>query len=354
MVNFSKHNRTKIYTIRMTDKNYHFNLKGVIKMAKIKFLTGLKKDIDAKLEEKVLSGGSIILTSDTDEIVFINPLEEKRIIQSKTQSDYVLKGTGLGSLKEGDVIPAGFTIDDLMELLTKKVIPPTYKQPSLTIGCNLVEDKYEVGSSLSFQFQSNFVQNDAGNLVKHNFYQDDILLYEGGNNKLIAVENNNFIVPEEATIFKSLASYEAGKIKTNNFDEPDPEGAIEAGELTSKAFEFKGYRKLFYGTGSGELPELISDNIRNLNSILDPKKNLNFDFNLEVGQQYIIIAYPSYLGDIQEITYLQLNDSEMVSSFEKNMINVEGANGYSGIDYNVYTYKTSAPIAAKMTFKVTI
>ena len=75
-------------------------------MANIKFLTGGKKDIDTQIKIGAINTGNVILTSDTDEIVFMNPKSGKRVMTSRTQKEYTVKGTDLGGIKEGTVIKA--------------------------------------------------------------------------------------------------------------------------------------------------------------------------------------------------------------------------------------------------------
>lgn len=323
-------------------------------MASIKFSTGLKSGIDTGMTSGAITGSNLILTSDTDELVFINPQSEKRVLKSKTQKDYTLKGTDLGGLKDGDVISAGTSIDELLEMITKKVVHPSYEMPILSLGMDLLEQEFEVGSSIDIQLQSQFIQNDAGAVTSHNIYCNDSVIYEGPAVNFVSTENN-FILPEGRTIFYSQVIYEDGEIKNNNFDEPDTQGMILADSLISEKLELNGYRKLFCGSGVGEIPELTSEMIRSLStSILNPQKDLEFLCEMETGNQYLIIAYPSYLGELKEIKYVQLGDTEMASNFEQFLVNVKGANDYQETEYKVYTFKTASPVASKMTFQVTI
>ena len=114
-------------------------------------------------------------------------------------------------------------------------------------------------------------------------------------------------------------------------------------------------RNLFFGKGIGELPELTSENIRSLNdTILNPKNKMNFSVSMDAGEQYVIFAYPSSLEDVEQITYVQMNDTEMAPNFTKSLVEVEGMNGYQAIEYKVYTYKTDVPVASKVTFEIII
>ena len=93
-----------------------------------------------------------------------------------------------------------------------------------------------------------------------------------------------------------------------------------------------------------------------VNKKLAPSQGTSFNINVAVGQQYIVIAYPANIRDINNITYVEANDSGMASNFTKTTIDVADARGGSNgaMGYKVYTYAMAVPAAAAMTFKVTI
>lgn len=321
-------------------------------MVNVKFLTGSKEGIDAKIEAGEINGGDIIFTSDTDEIVFMNPQQtpEKRVIKSKSQKDYTLQGVQLGDLSDGDVISSGIDIDDLLAIITKKTIAPEYKAPKMQLNDSLEVREFEVGDNIAFTLRSRFVKNDAGDIISHKVYKNNLEIYSK-ESPLVSLEIGSLIIAEGENVFISKAMYNEGEIKNNNFDEPSPEGRIEAGEIESSPLVYNGYRKMFFESGAEELSLSAIRDFKN--SILNPQKSQEIEMEMSVGEQYISFAYPASLGDIQKISYVQLND-DMTSNFEQTSAFVEGANGYEAVEYKVYSYKTAMPIAAKMTFKVII
>ena len=90
------------------------------------------------------------------------------------------------------------------------------------------------------------------------------------------------------------------------------------------------------------------------NKRLNPTNGLVFEVPLNIGQQHVAFAYPATLRDVSQVMYVETNDTGMASSFTKQVVSVEGANGATGVDYKVYTYGMATPAAANMTFKVTI
>lgn len=324
-------------------------------MANVKFLTGAKADIDGKLAVGAIDNGDIILTSDTDEIVFINPKTGKKAIKSRTQKDYTLKGTNLGGLEDGAVISEGTSIDELLELITQKSVRPTYVSPTIVLEEINGQEMVEVGSSVSASLKSTFTQNDAGAITSHNILKNGEVVYDGSAENSIETTIDGFSIGEEVVIFTSEAEYNAGAIKEDNLGTLDSENAIAAGNIASDSVVLTGCRALFYGAGTGELPELTSANIRVLgNSILDPKEKMEFSIPVNLGQQYVIFAYPSSLRDVSEIMYVEAHDAKMAPNFNMELVEVEGANGFAPAEYKVYTYRMDGTAATSMTFKVII
>lgn len=326
-------------------------------MAKVKFLTGSKAGIDTQMTDGLIDKGDIIITSDTDEIVFINPKSEKKVIKSKTQQAYTLNGTSLGALEDGSTIEEGTSIDELLAMITQKSVPATYVAPTITLSrvSGSTTGAQEVGTNISVNLKSQFNQNEAGALTAHDILKGDVVIYEGGTVNPIEHTVDSFVLGEETVTFKSQASYEAGAIKNDNLGNPSAENAIVAGSIKSTGVSFTGQRCYFYGTGVGELPELNSANIRALNNKkLNAKAGTEFEIPVAVGQQYIIFAYPSSVQEVTQIMYVETNDTGMKPNFDKTLVNVEGANSFTAAEYHVYTYRMDVPAAATMTFKVTI
>lgn len=322
-----------------------------------KFGYGNKEDIAAQIESSAFDEGDLIVTKNTDELVFIDPEKNQKAIKSRTEKAYTLNGTDLGALKNGETIEAGTSIDDLLKLITQKAIPATYNKPTVSIsrtGGNTA-GTFEAGTSIAVNLKSDFTKNDAGDITDHKIYKNSDVIHEGGASGSITFDVEAFTLGDETVNFKSEASYADGPIKNNNLDQPSPEGQIKAGKINSTNLSYTGQRNLFYGTGVGELPELNSATVRGLTGKkLNPTQGYSWNIDIAIGQQYVIFAYPNTLRDVNQVMYVETNDTGMASSFTKTEVEVEGANGFTTKTYKVYTYKMAAPAAAPMTFKVTI
>lgn len=322
-------------------------------MANVKFSTGPKSAIDEQIATGTIDNGDIVLTSDTDELIFVNTKSEKKVIKSKSQKDYVLNGTSLGDLKDGSVLKAGLSIDDLLEILTKKSIPVEYVAPEINLSHNGIESRVlEAGTPIALILKSKFIQNDAGDLNAHSILKNGVVIYEKAANSLETAVDA-FILGDEEVVFSSKVLYKDGVVKKNNLGELDFENSIKAGVIRSKNISLVGKRPVFYGAFSDE-KELNSENIKTLNSSLELEKGSVFTIPIQKGQKEIVFAYPASLGEVEQISYIEMNDNMMALNFTKSSDLIGGVYDYNPIEYNIYSYSMLVPAAAPMTFKVTI
>ena len=325
----------------------------------IKFYHGASSGIQGKIDDGTINESDIVITSDTDEIVYIDETKtQKPLGSSKSKQEWEVKlGSGgtVGGLKTGDTIPEGTTMDELIKLLTQKSVPASYTQPGVTcrVSAGTSAGSYEVGTEINTTIQGTFTQNDAGALTTIEILKNGSSILSQAASP-ITTEAQTFTLGEETVSFTAKATYAAGEIKNDNLGQPSPDGQIKAGSKTSAAVSFVGKRNLFYGTGVGAAPEATSEAVRSLaNKKLGPANGTSFNINVAVGQQYVIIAYPATLRDLTKCFYVEQN-TDLAANFEKSNVSVQGANGAAGADYKVYVYEMAIPAAAGMTLQVQI
>ena len=327
----------------------------------IKFFHGASTGIESKIEDGTINESDMVITSDTDELYYIDSTKTPHALGSSksTEEVEVNLGTGgtIGGLTTGDTIPAGTTLDELITMLTQKSVPATYTQPGVTcrVSSGTAAGSYEVGTSITTTLQATFTQNDAGALttLAINKSGEGSPIISGATSPQ-TTDAQTFTLGEETVSFTATASYAAGAIKNDNLGQPSPEGQIQAGSKTSAAVSFVGKRNLFYGTGTGTTPEMTSELVRGLaNKKLGPANGTTFDINVAAGQQYVVIAYPATLRNLSKCFYVEQN-TDLVENFALQTKSVQGANGAAGADYKVYVYSMAIPAAAGMTLQVQI
>lgn len=326
-----------------------------LKMTKHAF--GAKENIEtAKASGAINEYDVLHLTN--GEIAWIDKDNNTVINTPRTQTDIVVNGvTGLG-IGNGETIAAGSSIDDLVRMLVQKAVPATYTKPtvSLTNNNGQASGNVEAGTSITPKLKATFTKNDAGDLTAISIKQGSDAVAEGTTSPL-TYDGEAIVIGDETITFTASATYGDAPVKKNNLGQESKENWFAGDTASSSAYSIVGKRNLFYGTGVGDLPTVDSAFVRGLtNSKLAPTQGHSWNINVAVGQQYIAFAYPATLRDVNNVTYVEANDSGMASSFTKTTVDVADARGDNNglMSYKVYTYKMAVPAAAGMTFKVTI
>ena len=318
---------------------------------------GCKEDI-----ELAKTAGTIdkfdILYLDTQEIGWIDKNGKTVISKSRTQEPISVNGvTGLG-VENGATIPAGKSLDEIVKMLVQKAIPASYTKPSVSLKNNsgTASGNIEAGTSVTPKLRATFTKNDAGDLTEIKISKGSTSVANGTTSPL-DYNGKAIVVGDETVSFTASATYGDAPIKIDNLGNESTDNWFAGGTVNSSAYSYTGQRKYFYGTGVGDVPTITSDVVRGLaNGKLNPAQGTQFTINVAVGQQYIMFAYPATIRDVNNVTYVEANDSGMASSFTKTTLDVADARGgENGLkSYKCYSYKMAVPAAAAMTFKVTL
>jgi hypothetical protein len=135
-----------------------------------------------------------------------------------------------------------------------------------------------------------------------------------------------------------------------NFGSP-----LSAGSLND-IVTVNGRRKAFYGTDSvATVAYTTSNQIRSLSgNTLNPSNGTIFTINIPIGATMVVFAYPATLQNVDSVIYVEGLNAEIKGIFTQTTISVEGANGYTAINYKVYTYIPATAFTDEATYEVTI
>lgn len=318
---------------------------------------GSKANIDTAKASGAINAYDVLYL-DTQEIGWIDKEGNTVMSTTRTQNPITVNGvTGLG-IGNGETIPAGTSVDDIVKMLVQKAVPATYTKPTVSLANNSgqASGNVEAGTSITAKLKATFTKNDAGNLTSIEIKNGTTSVATGTTSPL-TYTGEAYVIGDETVSFTAYAAYEDAPVKNNNLGQESKENWFAGDTVSSSAYSIVGKRNLFYGTGLGAVPTVTSDMVRGLaNTKLAPTQGYSFNINVAVGQQYIVFAYPADLRDVNNVTYVEANDTGMASSFTKTTADVADARGGSnGLkSYKVYTYGMAIPAAAPMTFKVTI
>lgn len=320
---------------------------------------GPKDQIETAITDGKLESGSFVITNDNDdakgnELVVISENEKPLTITSRTQEDINVMGVTLSSeVADGKTLPAGMSLDDFIKKLVQKRIAASYSAPSVSIANNggQAATTVEAGTTVTVKVKSSYTQRDGGAVTTHTIYRGADAVETGTEATLTHEEE--LVVADGTTTFKSTVAHEAGAVKKDNFGEDSPNGQITAGTKTSGNYNIIGARKAFYGA-LVSLPENIdSDAIRTLaHNVLNPAAGSKLTVQIAEGQQHLIVSLPSG-RTLSQVTYVDLGDKGMLSKFTSSTVPVAGASDSVSTNNNtVYVYSMAAPAAAAMNFEL--
>lgn len=164
------------------------------------------------------------------------------------------------------------------------------------------------------------------------------------------------VVASDGADYEIIAevSHSAGVIPVTDQGSPCPSAQIVAGIKAASSGSITGIRKYFYGT-TESMDTVDSDMIRSLtHSTGAIEDGTSINLKIKDGANQVIIAFPSsanlVLSSVVDTGAFNIEVSDV---FRLMNIDVEGANGYEAVSYDVYVYSPEVSLSSN-TYKVTI
>lgn len=262
---------------------------------------------------------------------------------------------------QGTIPSSGKNIKEVFEAMFVKEQNPTITQPTVSLTCSQA-GAYEVGTVVSPSYSATFnagsysygpntgitvtaweISDTAGNTADTN---------SGSFANVTVADGTNYKITAKAT-------HTEGAIPVTNKKNPYAAGQIAAGSksVTSKAIT--GYRSFFYGvldTSSAAAP-LTSAIIRGMTNGGAYNASKTFTLNGSATAKRIVIAIPSAStrSGLKEVILTSAMNTPVTDSYVKTAaaVKVEGVNGATAVDYDVYVYEPAA-IDAGEVHKITL
>lgn len=269
-------------------------------------------------------------------------------------------GGSIGGYKTGDVITTGTSIKTILNKLLQKPVPATYTGPSVSlVSLGSAAGNYEYGTDITTQLKSEYTKNDAGGCSKLQLLLNDEVSFTLTNAGSFTTASTVSQLTAQQ-VYTAKAYYDEGAIKNNNLGDPSPEGHITAGSVTSSAVKFTPYRSgYFYGVlATDKTVPLTSAIIRSgtRKSGAYAAGNMPLISASDVdNRKRIFVACPATNKGITKVVMPSAMGADATADFVKqsSTVTVEGANGTTGIAYNVWVYEP-ASISDDQTFTVTL
>lgn len=254
----------------------------------------------------------------------------------------------------------GKSVKQVMDLLFSEEKNPTITQPYVNLTSSSMGSK-EVGTRISPSYSASlnagtYQYGPATGVTVTTWTITDT---NSGSKDTASGTFDEFQVTD-STQYKitAVAEHTEGTIPVTNLGNEYPSGQIQVGSKTKQVGTITGHRKTFYGTVESKDTAIDSALIRSLagKSSGALSNGSTFSINIPIGAIRIIIAYPATLRDLTSVLDVNAFDTPIQSEFLKNKtsIQVEGANGYSAIEYKLFYMDYANANDTLNTYKVTI
>lgn len=266
----------------------------------------------------------------------------------------------------------------LTEILSKRLQPGTPTQPSIS-GFNLSGAKaVEAGTSMaqasytagtlnpgSYQYgpetgvtASNWVVQRITNDGNEQIASVDAASLDAG------TDNNGgagFIIGDQggenvvsSLRYKAIATHGAGVTADDNLgDDSSPAVSIAAGTKEKTTSAYTPFRNVFYGASTTK-PTLDSAAIRALTPTGKAYAAGTLTINVPAGAQRVAIACIAGKPGVTKVINETAMNADVTSTFVQSSVNVEGAEGYTAVAYNVWVFEPAVPYENAATLKVTL
>lgn len=294
--------------------------------------------------------GNIDLIYNADDILFTNDL-----VITANVGVHTIDSSGSKTLPT-----TGKSVKQVMDLLFSEEKNPTITQPYVNLSSSSMGSK-EVGTRISPSYSASlnagtYQYGPATGVTVTTWTITDT---NSGSKDTASGTFDEFQVTDSTQYrITAVAEHTEGTIPVTNLGNEYPSGQIQAGSKTKQVGTITGHRKTFYGTVESKDTAIDSTLIRSLagKSSGALSNGSTFNINIPIGAIRIIIAYPATLRDLTSVLDVNAFDTPIQSEFLKNKtsVQVEGANGYSAIEYKLFYMDYANANDTLNTYKVTI
>ena len=154
--------------------------------------------------------------------------------------------------------------------------------------------------------------------------------------------------------YRATVQHTAGVTAHDNLGgDSNPVVAIAAGSKSKQTSAYTPYRNYFFGATTDK-PALDSAYIRGLTKSNKAYAAGTIALNVPAGSNRVCIACVATAAGVTQVINETALNADVTATFTKSTVQVEGANGYTAIDYNVWTFEPAVPYENAAVLKVTL
>ena len=254
----------------------------------------------------------------------------------------------------GTISAAGKNVKEVLASILAEEKNPVTTPPSASVKITSNSGTYEIGTRKNISYSASL---SAGSYS----YDDNTGVVAGtvtasfdGQTKTGATGTFENVVADGTKKLSVSITHNEGIVPKTNFGKPYAEGQIAAGTKIATASQtFVGVRHMFYGVVKTDGFVLDSASIRSLKHEAANKKTIT-TFTAGEGAKKVVVACPSGYN-VSKVTLPSAMGADATKDFVKqtNTVNVEGAEGFTAVPYNVWVFEP-ASIPSSQSYSIVI
>lgn len=250
----------------------------------------------------------------------------------------------------------------LTEIFSKRLQPGSPTQPAVSLTFSQAK-AYEVGTKVTPTYSASlsagsYTYGPSTGITATAWDVDAIDNGTTVESKTTASGSFSEITVEEDTRYKivATATHGAGPVAKDNLGDPsNPVKQISAGSKSKEVGSITGFRSVFYGYKAGgstlDVANLTSAQIRGLGNAATTTKPTSMTTN-KMQQMFFAFVQPASGHAAAPVVKDATNGAPQTVSGPIT-VNVEGANGYEAIPYDVYYVSNAAAASGELKFNIT-
>ena len=292
-------------------------------------------------EGKVYTAGKGINISESDEI---SALDEEIGSEIKVTQ-------AVGALKVNQTFTATDTIKDILKKMLQQELQPAVAEPAVSLTFTAAKS-YEVGTKLTPSYSASL---SAGSYsygpatgitatswsVSATGVETPLTTATGSFPEITVADGMNYKIT-------AVATHGAGADPVTNLGNPaEASKKLAAGTKTATSGAITGYRNWFTGFSS-EAVDSSSYNSAFVRALTPKNSAVNtaaFTITTQAGTQRVFVAVPTGYK-LEYVTDRSALNANITAKFNKYSVQVEGANGYTATEYNLFAYEPKTVLGA--------
>lgn len=262
---------------------------------------------------------------------------------------------GAPSGGSGKLAASGKSVEEFMASILAKEANPTTTEPAASVTVTIPGGStFEIGTKKNVTYNASlsagsYTYGPATGVVAGTVTAS----FDGKTNEGATGTFENVIANGTKKLSVSITHNE-GTVPKTNLGNAYAAGKIAAGTKTAEASQtFVGVRHMFYGVVKTDGFVLDSANIRSLKHEAASKKTID-TFTAGAGAKKVVVACPSGYN-VSKVTLPSAMGADATKDFVKqtNTVNVEGAEGFTAVPYNVWVFEP-ASIPSSQSYSIVI